>query len=179
MVEDVSRRVTVDPDRVFVTGMSNGGMMSYTLACTTDVFAAVAPVAGTMLVDCPDPAPVSLFHLHGTADATVRMDGEPGERLAAVDGPAVHDVVEFWRTVDRCLDPSEVVSGPVRRSVSGCEDGRSAELVTVDGAGHLWPGAEMTRPVADPPFAGLDATEDIWRFFTAHPRGRRGNRKTT
>jgi polyhydroxybutyrate depolymerase len=171
VVEDVSDRVTVDPDRVFVTGMSNGAMMSYTLACHTDVFAAVAPVAGTMLVDCPAPSPVSVLHLHGTADGAVRMDGAPGEGLAEVDGPPIADVVGFWREVDGCLEPSEVRAGPVRRSVSGCADGRSVELVTVDGAGHQWPGSEAARPAADPPFAGLDATAEIWRFFAAHPRG--------
>jgi polyhydroxybutyrate depolymerase len=170
VVDDVARRVTVDPDRVFVTGMSNGAMMAYTLACTTDLFAAAAPVAGTMLVDCADPAPVSVFHLHGTADTAVRLDGEPGERLAAVDGPPIADVIAFWRTVDGCLEPSEVVAGAVRRSVSGCDDGRSVELVTVEGAGHQWPGSELVRPAADPPFADLHATEDIWRFFAAHPR---------
>jgi polyhydroxybutyrate depolymerase len=170
VVEDVSRRVTVDPDRVFVTGMSNGAMMSYTLACATDVFAAVAPVAGTMLSDCPDPSPVSVLHLHGTADTAVRLDGEPGERLAAVDGRPIDDVIEFWRTVDDCLVPSEVVSGPVRRSVSGCAAGRSVELVTIDGAGHQWPGIDRARPGLDPSFPDLDATENIWRFFAAHPR---------
>ncbi|WP_116449333.1 alpha/beta hydrolase family esterase [Blastococcus litoris] len=169
VVDDVAQRVDVDPDRVFVTGMSNGAIMAYTLACRTDVFAAVAPVAGTMLVDCPDPAPISVFHLHGTEDTAVRMDGSPGER-AGIVGPPVADVVGLWRSVDRCLEPSVVVDAPVRRSVSGCADGRSVELVTVDGAGHQWPGSEVRRPAADAPYPGLDATENIWRFFAAHPR---------
>ncbi|SOD99996.1 polyhydroxybutyrate depolymerase [Blastococcus haudaquaticus] len=170
VVDDVARRTNVDMDRVFVTGMSNGGMMSYTLACSTDVVAAIAPVAGTMLGDCADPAPVSVLHLHGTADAVVRMDGEPGERLADVDPPPVDDVVEFWRSVDRCLEPAEVSEDRVRRSVSGCADGRSVELVTVDGAGHQWPGSSSLRPAADPPYPDLDATAEIWRFFAAHPK---------
>lgn len=161
--------MTVDPDRVFVTGMSNGGMMAYTLACRTDLFAAVAPVAGTMLVDCPDPSPVSLPHVHGTADTVVRFDGEPGQR-PDVDGPPVADVVEFWRTVDGCLEASEVVSGNVRRSVSGCDAGRSVELVTIDGGGHQRPGADESTPGIDPPPPDLDATGTIWRFFAAHPR---------
>jgi polyhydroxybutyrate depolymerase len=170
VVEAIARRVTVDPDRVFVTGMSNGAMMSYTLACATDVFAAIAPVAGTMLVDCREPSPVSVFHLHGTADTSVRMDGEAGAGPASVDGPPIADVVDFWRRVDGCLEPSEVSAGPVLRSVSGCDGGRSVELVTVEGAGHQWPGAEVSRPAADAPFPDLDASEDIWRFFAAHPR---------
>lgn len=169
VVDDVVDRVDVDPDRVFVTGMSNGAMMAYTLACRTDVFAAVAPVAGTMVVDCPDPSPVSLFHLHGTEDSAVRIDGSPGER-GGIEGPPIAELVAFWREVAGCLDPSEVVAGPVRRSVAGCEDGRSVELVTVEGAGHQWPGADIRRPTPDPPYPDLDATEDIWRFFAAHPR---------
>lgn len=169
VVDDVARRTTVDMGRVFVTGMSNGAMMSYTLACSTDVFAAIAPVAGTMLADCTDPAPVSVFHLHGTADTSVRMDGEPGEGPAMVDGRPVEDVVAFWRAVDGCLAPTDVTAGPVHRSVSGCSDGRSVEFVTVDGAGHQWPGSSVVRAAADPPYPDLDATENIWRFFEAHP----------
>jgi polyhydroxybutyrate depolymerase len=161
----------VGTDRIFVTGMSNGAMMSYGLACATDVFAAVAPVAGTMLADCAHPSPVSVFHLHGTAGTAVRLDREPGERLPAVDGPPIDDVTELWRTPDGRLDPSEVVADPVRRSVSGCDKGRSVELITVDGAGHQWPGTNVVRPGLDPSFPGLDATENIWRFFVAHPRG--------
>ena len=170
VVEDVARRTTVDMDRVFVTGMSNGAMMSYTLACSTDIVAAIAPVAGTMLGECADPAPVSVLHLHGTADAVVRMDGEPGERLPGVDPPPLDDVVDHWRSVDDCLEPSEVSVGPVRRSVSGCADGRSVELVTVEGAGHEWPGASPARQAADPAYPDLDATAEIWRFFAAHPK---------
>ena len=86
VVADLRRR---GAGRISVVGFSNGGMMAYTLACRTDVFAAVAPVAATMLADCADPSPVSVFHLHGSADTSVRLDGEPGEGAAEVDGPRV------------------------------------------------------------------------------------------
>ena len=170
VVEDVSRRAAVDADRVFVTGMSNGAMMSYRLACSTDLFAAIGPVAGTMLGDCAEPSPVSVLHVHGTADSAVRLDGEPGDGVAGVDGPPISEVIDFWRAVDQCLAPASVASGPVHRWISGCADGRSVELVTIDGAGHQWPGSEAPRGAADPPFPGLDATENIWRFFDTHPR---------
>jgi polyhydroxybutyrate depolymerase len=132
--------------------------------------AAIAPVAATMLSDYAAPSPVSVFHLHGSADTSGRLDCDPGEGVAEVDGPPVADVIEFWRTTDRCVEPTEVVAGQLRRSVSGCDDGRSVELVVVDGAGNQWPGSEMRRPATDPPLPGLDATAEIWRFVDAHPR---------
>ena len=52
MVSDIEQQIPIDPARVYVTGMSNGAMMALRLGCQTDVFAAIAPVAGTLLTDC-------------------------------------------------------------------------------------------------------------------------------
>jgi polyhydroxybutyrate depolymerase len=161
-VAAVGRMVPIDPRRVFATGMSNGGMMAYRLACDTDVFAAVAPVAATQLGACPAPDPVSLIHIHGTADSRVRFDGEPGIGVAQIDGPPVPDVIAAWRGIDGCAAPAHQSAGPVTRSRAECRDGRVVELVTVAGVDHAWPGADGAGP--------LDATATIWRFFTEHPR---------
>lgn len=174
VVQQVRRAHDVDGRRIYLTGMSNGAMMTYTMACRSRVFAAVAPVAGTQLVDCPAAAPVSVLHVHGLADTRVRYDGGPGEGIAHVDGPPVEQVVAGWRKVDRCAPPSVTTSGAVRTSTASCADGREVTLVTVDGAGHQWPGSEARRSGrllgADPPSRALDATSVIWRFFATHPK---------
>lgn len=178
VVADVGRRVAIDSDRVYATGMSNGGMMSYRLACDTTVFAAIAPVAGTLLGDCPSPAPTSVLHIHGVDDGIVRYDGGPGDGAAVVDGPSVPSVVDTWRTVGGCGPPREVTEGAVTTSSAGCAQGRSVVLVTIAGAGHQWPGSSTSPGQqalgADPPSDALDATTVIAEFFAAHPRSSGG-----
>jgi polyhydroxybutyrate depolymerase len=162
MVAQIRTTVPVDPARVYATGMSNGGMFAYRLACDTELFAAVAPVAGTLLGACPAPAPVSLIHVHGLADRRVRYDGQPGEGVGRIDGPPVPEVIASWRAVDGCEPPTVTTAATVTRSVAACRDGHAVVVVTIDDVGHEWPGAE--GPV------GIDATDAIWRFFTEHPR---------
>lgn len=175
VVADVASRVAIDPDRVFATGISNGGMMAYRLACDTSLFAAIAPDSATLLGACPHPSPISVLHLHGLADETVRFDGEPGTGRVAIDGPPVDDVIAAWRAVDRCAAPVSTGSGPVTASTATCPDGRAVELITIAGAGHQWPGSDTRTAVqrvlgTDPPSTALDATATIWEFFAAHGR---------
>lgn len=170
VVRDIEARVTIDPDRVYATGMSNGVIMTYTLACRTDLFAAIGPVAATMLDPCPHPVPLSVIHVHGSADTTVRYLGGRGDGPAHIDGPAIPDLNATWRRIDGCGDPRVVTSGPVTTSTAACPDGRAVELITVAGAGHQWPGSAKVREGADPPSTALDATSTIWRFFAGHHR---------
>ncbi|MTD16360.1 polyhydroxybutyrate depolymerase [Nakamurella sp. YIM 132087] len=155
VVQDAAGRLPVDPARVYATGMSNGAMMTHRLACDTDLFAAVAPVAGTRLGDCADPAPISLLEIHGTADDRVLYDGSPSVvGPAHIDGPPVVDLVADWRAIDDCPAPQQSTTGNQEISTAECPGGRTVELVTIDGGGHEWP---------------EDATEEIWAFFAAHP----------
>lgn len=183
LVRATAQAVPIDPARVYATGISNGAMLAYRLACETQTFAAIGPVAGTMLNPCPDPAPVSLIHIHGRADRTVPYGGGPGRRSndgtgplpADVDGPAVPDLVAGWRAVGDCPTPAETRNAAVTTSTASCPSGRAVHLITIEGAGHQWPGA-AARPAAerllglDPPSDALPATQTIWRFFAAHPR---------
>jgi polyhydroxybutyrate depolymerase len=170
--------------RVYGTGISNGALLAYRLACDTRVFAAIGPVAGTMINPCPAPAPISVIHIHGTADRTIPYHGGPGRRSnagadarlpARIDGPSVPSLNATWRRTDACAPPSTQVSGPVTTSVATCPGGLAVELVTVAGAGHQWPGgrpAPLAQQVLglDPPSEALRATPVIWDFFAAHPR---------
>ncbi len=174
VVADVGRRLNVDPQRVYATGMSNGAMMSYRLACDTTLFAAIAPVAGTLVGDCPTPAPVSVLHIHGLDDDRVRYDGEKGVGVAEVDGEPIASLVETWRDVDECDAPSTTADGPVTTVAAQCPHERDVVLVTIAGAGHQWPGSSTNAVQqalgADEPTTAIDATEVIAEFFLAHPR---------
>jgi polyhydroxybutyrate depolymerase len=152
-VADITAHLGIDRARVYATGMSNGGIMSYTLACATDIFAAIGPVAGTQLNACRNPRPRSVMHVHGTADSLVPYGG--GQGFSVINGPSVPDVNAFWRNVDRCDAPTATTDGRVTTSTAACAEGRGVVLITVDGGGHEWP-----------PFA----TQTLWRFFAAHPR---------
>ena len=78
VVADVASRTPIDADRIYATGMSNGGGLTDQLACTAaDVFAAVAPVAGWYVpsVECADDAVIPVMAFHGTADLVVPYSG--------------------------------------------------------------------------------------------------------
>jgi polyhydroxybutyrate depolymerase len=119
---------------------------------------------------------VSLLHIHGLADTSVRFDGRKGKGVARIDGPPVPDVIAQWRAVDDCDSPHETSLGPVHTSSATCADGREVTLVTIEGAGHQWPvgsrdpEAAKPRPRADTPSRALDATSTFWAFFEGHPR---------
>ena len=152
-VADIARNLGINPAKVYATGMSNGAIMSYTLACTTNIFSAIGPVAGIQLNPCPSPRPTSVMHIHGTADRLIPYNG--GQGFSVINGPPVPEVNAFWRNVDRCGAPVATTEGPVTTSTAGCAEGRSVVLVTIDGGGHAeWPSF---------------ATQKLWQFFAAHP----------
>ncbi len=175
VVGEVSRLVGADPARIYATGISNGGMLAYRLACDTGLFAAIGPDSATLLGDCPDPGRISVIHIHGTADQNIPYDGGQGSGYAKINGPAVPALVATWRQVDGCATPTGTTTGSVTTSIAPCPDGRTVELITIAGAGHQWPGS-VSKPVLqkalglDPPSTALDATAVIWQFFAAHPR---------
>jgi polyhydroxybutyrate depolymerase len=175
MFAALKRETEIDSDRVYATGISNGGSLSYTLACRTTLFAAIGPDSATELSDCPSPAPISVIHVHGTADERIPYDGGRGSGTAHIDGPAVPALNAEWRAIDRCATPTVTTRATVTTSIATCPGGRAVELITIAGAGHQWPGG-VSRPILqkllglDPPSTALNATDTIWRFFAAHPR---------
>ncbi|OKH83633.1 polyhydroxybutyrate depolymerase [Mycobacterium sp. ST-F2] len=180
MVGAIEAQTSVDPSRVYVTGMSNGAMMALRLACQTDLFGAIAPVAGTLLTDCARAAPTSILQIHGTADDRVPYDGGPGKARTFtgapnVDGPSVPTVNATWRGIDACAAPVTSISGAVTTQTAQCPGGRTVELISVADAGHQWPGG-VPSPLAQrlgdlpPPSTALNATHTIWEFFAGHHR---------
>ena len=178
MVTAIEQAIPIDQSRVYATGISNGGIMDYTLACMTTIFAAIGPDSATELAPCPHPHRLSVIHIHGTADPIIPYDGGPGENIGVViDGPAIPALNATWRAIDRCAAPTVTTVGVVATSVASCPRGRAVELITIAGAGHQWPDA-IPNPAAEkilhtgPPSTALNATQVIWQFFESHPRPR-------
>ena len=166
----------VDPRRIYATGLSNGGMMAYRLACeVSDLFAAVGPVAAVQLLpECRPRDPISVIHIHGTADENVPMAGGEGRR-ALVPGvrPPVAETIRFWAAQNGCSPmPSESQVGPHLRleRYGGCRRHTAVAYYQVEGGGHAWPGGDRISRLLDAPDPTVPATRLLWKFFAAHPK---------
>jgi len=170
----------IDANRVYVTGISRGGMMAYRLACELSAkLAAIAPVAGNMAdasgnamkVDCRPDRPVSVLAIHGSDDPEIPIDGGRSHVVVEeVSYAPLADVIRRWRELDACASFSAVAKdGPVTRQTWGCDQHTEVAEVVVDGAGHTWPGAPLVNPPWGPA-ALFDASRAIADFFAAHPR---------
>jgi len=167
MVGEISAAMPIDQSRVYATGISNGGIMTYALACNSGIFAAIGPDAATQLDPCPTPHPTSVIHIHGTDDRLVPYNG--GQGASTVNGPPIPDVNAFWRKVDQCGPPDVTTKAPVTTSTAACPDRRSVELITIDGGRHQWPGGTTFLERFGTTTHALNATDTIWQFFAAHP----------
>jgi polyhydroxybutyrate depolymerase len=181
LLDELARTHSVDPDRVFATGISNGGMMAARLACDLPGrFVAIAPVAASLATACDRAEPVSVLHIHGTADRNVPIDGGFGPRaLTLVDHLPLEEALARWRAIDGCdAAPTVERRGAVTRRTWSCgRSGTQVRAIVIDGGGHAWPGGHQMARVLDAPSAELDATAEIGRFFAEHPRdaGRSGS----
>jgi polyhydroxybutyrate depolymerase len=175
VIDQVAAHHAVDSHRVYVTGISNGGMMAYRLGCETPWrFAAIATVAGAMNVDCKPTVPLSVIAFHGTADQHVLYDGgvptKTIDRHPRVDTP-VRQTIAFWTRFDACQAyTTDTVAEVTTELWSQCASGTEVELNTLDGFGHAWPGGHKGSPLGDIPNASIDASEVMWEFFSRHTR---------
>jgi polyhydroxybutyrate depolymerase len=163
-IADIQAQQPVDPDRIYVSGFSNGGMLSYRLACERPgFFAGVAVIAGALNVPECAASATSVLMIHGTADVTVPYKGgKTNERTAARFGQwtnaSFSDAVDYWSATDGCGQvPFRSIDGVVTRlSFDGCADDTTVEVVTIADGGHRWP---ITVEV------GFDASDLITEFF--------------
>jgi polyhydroxybutyrate depolymerase len=159
LVADLTGRADVDASRMYLSGFSNGALMVYSYACARpEVFAAVAPMAGTNVTGCRPSRPVSLLHQHGDADLVVPYGGGValGSLVSSAPFPSVQGSVAAWAAADGCAEQPAVTTEAdvVRTEWSGCADGTRVELVTVPGKGHEW----LTKGSYDP-------LEELLGFF--------------
>lgn len=173
LIDSVSADYNIDSYRIYSTGMSNGGFMSYELACfLNERIAAVASVTGSMtkakLALCNPQHPTPVMQIHGTADATVPYNGN--FLFAHID-----TLVKYWVTFNNCLPNPQIIQLPDIDPNDGCtaeqhffgggDQGSSVELFKVLGGGHSWPGAPININITNMDFS---ASIEIWRFFNQY-----------
>jgi polyhydroxybutyrate depolymerase len=182
LIDEIQTVASVDPKRIYLVGYSNGGFMSYRMACEhADVVAAMVSLAGASFArsdDCRPTEPVAVLQIHGTADEFVRFDGGELSEVIGSDGvlstyPGALDTATAWAVYDGCapelvevgemVDVDAVISGPsgpAEASVvraTHCEPGGHVELWTIPDGGHF------------PNLAGAFA-ETLVDFLLAHPK---------
>ena len=176
LLDELIANYPVDPKRVYVTGMSNGGMMTHRLGIElSQRFAAIAPVVATIFGDeRPASMPVSALMINGALDEHVPpAGGAPGGRgERSWDGtPAKPALAQFqyWSDVNRCGRAAENDSRKWTHWRTACGK-EGVELYLIKDNGHAWPGGKPGSSRGDPPSEAMNATDVIWRFFSAHSR---------
>jgi polyhydroxybutyrate depolymerase len=173
MLDAIAREYPVDLQRIYLTGMSNGAMMTHRLAAEMRHRpAAIAPVVGAVFGDEPPPASaVSAIIFNGLKDRAVPAAGGLGNGVGrrAWDGvpPRPNEAQgEYWRRAAGCAAAARVDDGVrvISRSWS-CPDGIAVELHQIKDGAHAWPGGRAGRARADAPSDAIDATEVMWEFF--------------
>ncbi len=171
IIEQVESTYKVDPKRIFLAGHSNGGFMSYRMACDhADKVAAIASLAGATFADveaCTPSAPVSVLQIHGTVDEVIRFDGAG---ILGRDYPSAATTVETWADYNECaatqpvpsdveLDIENRVEGAetTTEAFRGCPAGIGVELWTINGGPHI--------PAVSPLFAPA-----VVDFLLSHPK---------
>lgn len=171
LIEKLSRTYTIDKNCVYSCGMSNGGFMSYTLACQlSHKIAAVASVTGVIsnhtMANCNISHPVPVMQIHGTADPTVSYSS------GTVNAVGVEQTVNFWLGKNNCVLQSDTFDVPNTNTIDGCTAKRiryqqcdassNVYLYKIDGGAHTWPDALLTIAVTNRDF---NANTEIWNFF--------------
>jgi polyhydroxybutyrate depolymerase len=178
LIDLLEAQFEVDPNRIFATGHSNGGIMSFRLACElSHKIAAIAPVAGSLesgACTSSGSRPVAVLAIHGDADQSHPLEGGVGPNsIAGVFFQSLASSMEALRVVNGCLSATSASrDGAITTTVwQGCREGGHTEQRIIAGASHAWPGgdARSAGPRAMPS-QGLDATTAVWQFFASHGR---------
>ncbi len=179
LIDVVSQSAPVDASRVFASGHSNGAILAYRLACELgDRISAIGVQAGAVGQGCSPARPVSVFHLHGLADANIPIDGGRGSGVSGVVFPSPREAPLVFVSSDRCgggpveqVDPTN--PDVVARTWGGCAESRTVRFVTVAGASHAWMGhtgvSASSTSLVGAPYERLDASRAIWSFLAAQP----------
>ena len=170
LIDTLSAHYNIDADRVYSTGMSNGGFMSYDLACFRSTrIAAIASVTGNMLASrlasCAAVHPTPVMQIHGTADPTVNYNGGSGML-------PIEDLVTHWVQFNNCSPTPTITQVPDINTTDGCtaehrvytggDAGSTVEFYKIIGGEHTWPGSPVVIGVTKQVFS---ARVEIWRFF--------------
>jgi polyhydroxybutyrate depolymerase len=187
VIAELSRLTPIDPTRIYVNGMSNGGTMTNRVACEmADVVAAVGVVAGPAVPlsgGCHPARPVPIIAFYGAADPLVRYDGGtmstglmawlPRSSAASMAYDSAPEWAKGWAERDGCdLEPVPIDTRGGVRGVryADCQGGAQVVFYTIEGGGHTWPGGgDLPGWLVGKTSHDISASETMWAFFVAHP----------
>ncbi|GMW03562.1 MAG: hydrolase [Candidatus Hydrogenedentota bacterium] len=190
LVAHLASTQSIDASRIYVTGPSNGGMMTLRLACeASDVFAAAAPVIGNMpsalTPNCLPANSMPIQFINGMDDPLVPWEGGNvvvnGRPRGMVD--SVEDSVALWAQFNACdapqpeewlpdVDPSDGTRVWKRSYLNGT-DGAEVILYGIQGGGHDWPGSKgssLREGITGNTSQDIEATPLIWEFLSRFQR---------
>jgi polyhydroxybutyrate depolymerase len=172
-----------DPERVYITGISNGGFMTTRLACQLSKrIAAVAVVAATLNIgEGYEPTvPMPVLYMHGTKDPIVPYKGGKlfGRHIFSHE-----EIIKKWVALDRCNPKPIITNIPdaahdgtsvTREEYDNAENGLKVIGYTINNGGHTWPGGWQYFPkfIIGKTTHNLNACETIWEFFKPYKLSR-------
>lgn len=160
LIDSMDVRFGIDRSRVYCTGFSLGGMMTHRLACrAADKIAAIASVSGpNNNSDCAPSRPISVMHIHGTADQTIDYSSgiATAKQWALINGcPGYASLIDPYPPSKTNAKSKKEIFGP-------CNQNAEVVLILVDGVDHAWPKSTTSD---------IDASEEIWAFLKTHSLG--------
>lgn len=170
VIARVERQARIDPSRIFATGMSNGAMMSWRLACEAPEIRAIAPVEGTdNTIRCTPSRPVAVIQFHAADDPNVPFNGGVGVGPSDTNYVSVPATQAKWVQLNRA-DPKRIrvltVNGAHCDLHAAGADGAPVELCVTDSGGHSWPGGGIQQGRKQPSTA-ISANDLMWSFFSS------------
>ncbi len=180
LIDSLAMDYSIDLSRIYATGMSNGGFMSFLLACQlSDRMAAIASVTGSMTPEtytyCQPVHPTAIMQIHGTSDFVVPYGG-------AEFSEPIEDVINYWVNYNNCNPDPSIINLPDTDPNDGStvthyiydsgDEGVHTEHFKVNGGGHTWPGSVFGGAGTN---NDMDASVEIWKFLSryqyVHPTG--------
>ena len=173
LIDELANSYTINLDRVYATGMSNGGFMSFLLACQlSEKITAIASVTGSMTFDtydnCNAQHSTPILQIHGTSDNIVPYNGNTGSL-------SIDDVISYWVNYNNCDTNPTITTFPdldtsdgsiVEHIVyTGGDNASTTEHMKVIGGGHTWPGSVFILPGTN---QDINASLEIWLFFSRY-----------
>ena len=181
LLADLPQHYPIDSTRIYATGISNGGMLCYRLACEMpEQIAAIAPVAGNLGIDSPPPSlPMPIIHFHGLQDQNVPIAGGVGPNaMLKIAHPSAVDSILAFREVNHFELPPQIDHEPdveIDRYLPPPDAPSAAApalLYQILDGGHNWPGGvDVTAHLGTGRLVeSVPASQLMWDFFSQFQR---------
>lgn len=173
LLDRIIQENSIDTTRIHATGMSNGGFMSYRLACElSHRIAAIAPVAASMTIaQCQPVRPVPVIAIHSYLDGSVPYLGGIGSGVSNHYNSPQDSVLNAWAAHADCavLNDTIVFDGELTHiQWNDCACSATMELYLTRDGGHSWAGGSQGSGIGDPPSTTVSANDLMWEFFQQH-----------